>query len=156
MGTRKHEKKKKLLFTTDRDGHHRHDESLSFWKTKNPPNGIEKYFARGEGGKGGEKLENEKRRRKIVAPATGTQLIYNNNKLVTRLNSLQTLLQVVVLKSLTSVNDYLVVGNTHLYFHPNADHIRLLQGIMGFDLLNNTANELKRKVGISYFFVNVF
>ncbi|EEB10871.1 CCR4-NOT transcription complex subunit, putative [Pediculus humanus corporis] len=74
------------------------------------------------------------------------EIIYNNNKLVTRLNSLQTLLQVVVLKSLTSANDYLVVGNTHLYFHPDADHIRLLQGIMGFDLLNNTANELKRKL----------
>lgn len=47
----------------------------------------------------------------------------------------------------SKINDqYLVVANTHLYFHPDADHIRLLQ--IGFFMLyvehiyNNTMTEL--------------
>lgn len=37
-----------------------------------------------------------------------------------------------MLKS-NSSNNYLLVANTHLYFHPDADHIRLLQ--IGFFML---------------------
>lgn len=37
-----------------------------------------------------------------------------------------------MLKSKSS-DQYLLVGNTHLYFHPDADHIRLLQ--MAFFML---------------------
>lgn len=40
--------------------------------------------------------------------------------------------QVTILKSRTH-DRYLLIGNTHLYFHPDADHIRLLQ--MAFFML---------------------
>lgn len=32
------------------------------------------------------------------------------------------------LESIDNLNEVLIVGNTHLYFHPDADHIRLIQG----------------------------
>lgn len=58
--------------------------------------------------------------------------IKGNEKLCERMLALSTALQVTVLKS--KVNDqYLIVANTHLYFHPDADHIRLLQ--IGFFML---------------------
>lgn len=58
--------------------------------------------------------------------------IKDNEKLCERMLTLSTALQVTVLKS--KVNDqYLIVSNTHLYFHPDADHIRLLQ--IGFFML---------------------
>lgn len=40
--------------------------------------------------------------------------------------------QVTILKSNKST-DHILVANTHLYFHPDADHIRLLQ--IGFFML---------------------
>lgn len=52
--------------------------------------------------------------------------IKDNTKLIERMVSLATAVQVTVLKS-RSTDRYLVIGNTHLYFHPDADHIRLLQ-----------------------------
>lgn len=52
--------------------------------------------------------------------------IKNNEKLCERILSLSTALQVTVLK-FKALDKYLVVANTHLYFHPDADHIRLLQ-----------------------------
>lgn len=58
--------------------------------------------------------------------------ITGNEKLCERMLTLSTALQVTVLKS--KVNDqYLIVSNTHLYFHPDADHIRVLQ--IGFFML---------------------
>lgn len=48
------------------------------------------------------------------------------------INILVSLSQVTVLKS-KSLEKYLIVANTHLYFHPDADHIRLLQ--IGFFML---------------------
>lgn len=54
------------------------------------------------------------------------ELIRPNEKLCERMLSLSTAVQVTVLR--TQANDhYLIVANTHLYFHPDADHIRLLQ-----------------------------
>lgn len=58
--------------------------------------------------------------------------IKDNEKLCERMLSLSTALQVTVLKS-KETGQYLVVANTHLYFHPDADHIRLLQ--IGFFML---------------------
>lgn len=58
--------------------------------------------------------------------------IKNNEKLCERILSLSTALQVTVLKS-KALDRYLIVANTHLYFHPDADHIRLLQ--IGFFML---------------------
>lgn len=58
--------------------------------------------------------------------------IKDNKKLCERMLSLSTALQVTVLQSKVN-GHYLVVTNTHLYFHPDADHIRLLQ--IGFFML---------------------
>lgn len=58
--------------------------------------------------------------------------IKNNVKLCERLLSLSTALQVTLLK-FKYLDKYLIVANTHLYFHPDADHIRLLQ--IGFFML---------------------
>lgn len=58
--------------------------------------------------------------------------IKNNEKLCERMLSLSTALQVTVLKSKENER-YLIVANTHLYFHPDADHIRVLQ--IGFFML---------------------
>lgn len=52
--------------------------------------------------------------------------IADNEKLCERMLSLSTAIQVTVLKNLRD-NKYLIVANTHLYFHPDADHIRVLQ-----------------------------
>lgn len=58
--------------------------------------------------------------------------IKNNAKLCERMLALSTAIQVTVLKS--TVNGHLlIVANTHLYFHPDADHIRVLQ--IGFFML---------------------
>jgi len=56
-----------------------------------------------------------------------------NEKLVSRFTDLSTTLQIVLLKLKEFPNKYFVVANTHLYFHPDADHIRLLQ--IGFSMI---------------------
>lgn len=53
-------------------------------------------------------------------------LIKDNAKLCERMLALSTAVQVTVLKAKTN-DHYVIVANTHLYFHPDADHIRLLQ-----------------------------
>lgn len=58
--------------------------------------------------------------------------IKSNEKLCERMSALSTALQVTVLKSKAN-GQYLIVANTHLYFHPDADHIRVLQ--IGFFML---------------------
>lgn len=59
--------------------------------------------------------------------------IQPNEKLVTRVVDRSTTLQMIILKSKEFVNRFLIVANTHLYFHPDADHVRLLQ--IGFSML---------------------
>lgn len=56
-----------------------------------------------------------------------------NQQLVTRITDLATTLQISLLKFKEFPDKLLLVSNTHLYFHPDADHIRLLQ--MGFSML---------------------
>ncbi|XP_067642263.1 2',5'-phosphodiesterase 12 isoform X2 [Eurosta solidaginis] len=58
--------------------------------------------------------------------------IKRNQKLVERICDRSTTLQILVLKC-RSNDRYLLMANTHLYFHPDADHIRLLQ--IGFAML---------------------
>lgn len=60
------------------------------------------------------------------------QKLQYNQQLVTRIVDLATTLQVVLLKSKEFTNKFILVANTHLYFHPDADHIRLLQ--IGFSM----------------------
>lgn len=59
--------------------------------------------------------------------------IQENTDLVKRFTKLKTILQVTALKSKDNCENIIVVVNIHLYYHPNAHHIRLLQ--MGFSLM---------------------
>lgn len=54
--------------------------------------------------------------------------IEDNPSLKMRFCQRKTVVQTSLVKSLHKDNDYLLIVNTHLYFAPDADHIRLLQG----------------------------
>lgn len=54
-----------------------------------------------------------------------------------------TTLQVLVLKVLDRPNHRLIVGNTHLYFQPAADHIRLLQAGLSIAYINDVVSKIK-------------
>ncbi|CAG0878630.1 unnamed protein product, partial [Darwinula stevensoni] len=54
-------------------------------------------------------------------------VLQRNQKLLERALQRTTTFQVVLLESVKVKGKYLFVGNTHLYFHPDADHIRLIQ-----------------------------
>ncbi|KAG6446256.1 hypothetical protein O3G_MSEX004346 [Manduca sexta] len=56
--------------------------------------------------------------------------IQNNKPLTDRLLDRSTIASATFLSSIENPNEVLIVGNTHLYFHPDADHIRLVQGGM--------------------------
>ncbi|XP_034481423.1 2',5'-phosphodiesterase 12 [Drosophila innubila] len=58
--------------------------------------------------------------------------IKGNEKLATRICDRSTTLQLCLFQ-LKDTKRYVMVANTHLYFHPDADHIRLLQ--IGFSLI---------------------
>nr|XP_016935605.1 2',5'-phosphodiesterase 12 [Drosophila suzukii]XP_016935614.1 2',5'-phosphodiesterase 12 [Drosophila suzukii] len=55
-----------------------------------------------------------------------------NSQLAERICDRSTTLQTCLLR-IKETDNYVLVANTHLYFHPDADHIRLLQ--MGFSML---------------------
>ncbi|XP_063973714.1 2',5'-phosphodiesterase 12 [Diachasmimorpha longicaudata] len=55
-----------------------------------------------------------------------------------------TSLLIVTLQSRDNPDEILVVGNTHLYFHPDADHIRLLQGYFALTECQNTVEFTKK------------
>ncbi|KOC61395.1 2',5'-phosphodiesterase 12 [Habropoda laboriosa] len=71
-------------------------------------------------------------------------LIQNDNVKKTFLNR-NTIIQVAVLRSKENP-EILIVGNTHLYFRPQADHIRLLQAYHGLLYLQTFANKMKTEV----------
>lgn len=69
-----------------------------------------------------------------------------NEQLFNRVVERSTTLLVVVLRSLDDPKQVLIVANTHLYFHPDADHIRLLQaGMCVLYIENVILEEVKRK-----------
>jgi 2',5'-phosphodiesterase len=76
------------------------------------------------------------------------QKIKTNPSLVTRVTERSTAVSVVVLKSKELKDKHLIVANTHLYFHPDADHVRLLQ--IGFSMLyvQDKVEETKKKYGL--------
>ena len=43
--------------------------------------------------------------------------------------------------------EVLVVGNSHFYFHPEADHIRLLQSVVSLALLQDVAQRWQKQEG---------
>ncbi|XP_017065397.2 2',5'-phosphodiesterase 12 [Drosophila eugracilis] len=55
-----------------------------------------------------------------------------NSQLADRICARSTTLQTCLLR-IKDTDNYVLVANTHLYFHPDSDHIRLLQ--MGFSML---------------------
>lgn len=75
--------------------------------------------------------------------------INTNPKLAERIKARTTTLQLNVLGSLDN-DEILLIANTHLYFHPDADHIRLLHGCMAIKYLEEYSNQLKQRVGTSF------
>ncbi|CAH0603216.1 unnamed protein product [Chrysodeixis includens] len=72
--------------------------------------------------------------------------IKNNTPLTTRLLDRSTVASATCLESIDHPDEVLIVGNTHLYFHPDADHIRLIQGgIVIYWLM-----DVKEKVAAKY------
>lgn len=68
-----------------------------------------------------------------------------NEQLFARVVERSTTLLVVALRSIDDPKQVLVVANTHLYFHPDADHIRLLQAGMCVKYLQEVIlEEVKR------------
>jgi len=61
------------------------------------------------------------------------QKLQNNEKLIERISDRATTLQFLILRSKDVANKFIAVANTHLYFHPDADHVRLLQ--IGFSMI---------------------
>ncbi|XP_063706039.1 2',5'-phosphodiesterase 12 [Culicoides brevitarsis] len=70
--------------------------------------------------------------------------VKTNKALWTRLVERSTALQVTLLRVKDS-NKLLLVANTHLYFHPDADHIRLLQIGLSMLFIENYRKELKTR-----------
>lgn len=68
-----------------------------------------------------------------------------NEKTKTRFMERNTSVQVTTLKFKENPSEILIVGNTHLYFHPNADHIRLLQGFFAVSYVKHIAEEAKKQ-----------
>lgn len=81
------------------------------------------------------------------------QAICANDKLKQRFNDRQTVTQVVTLECLETRN-LVIVANTHLYFHPDADHIRLLQGAMSMRFVEDYYNKTKSHVSLCSFAFN--
>lgn len=71
--------------------------------------------------------------------------IIENKELSERILDRSTVLQVNILESLDN-DEVLIVGNTHLYFHPDADHIRLLQGAVIIRYLEHIIHSFRNKV----------
>jgi 2',5'-phosphodiesterase len=73
------------------------------------------------------------------------QKLHYNEQLISRLTDRSTTLQVVLLRSKEFPQKYFLVANTHLYFHPDADHIRLLQISFSMLLVDDFMKKFKEK-----------
>ncbi|XP_011338566.1 2',5'-phosphodiesterase 12 isoform X2 [Ooceraea biroi] len=65
----------------------------------------------------------------------------NNEKTKERFLKRNTTIQVTILRSKEQPSEILIVGNTHLYFKPDADHIRLLQGYYAITYVHEVAKK---------------
>lgn len=74
--------------------------------------------------------------------------IANNEPLKERLLDRSTVASATTLQSNDNPNEILLVGNTHLYFHPDADHIRLIQGGIVIYWLRHLRHNLIKQVSI--------
>lgn len=82
-------------------------------------------------------------------------MISQNEAFVTRLCGRATAAQAVILQSFDNEDEVIVVGNTHLYFHPDADHVRLTQGGITILWLQNIVEETQKKVIFSFYVYHV-
>lgn len=71
--------------------------------------------------------------------------LQRNERLFNRIVDRPTTLMVLALRSRDNPGQVLVVANTHLYFHPDADHIRLLQAGLCVLYIENVILEEVRK-----------
>ncbi|CAL8072870.1 unnamed protein product [Orchesella dallaii] len=67
------------------------------------------------------------------------------NDFTTRLEERNTVFHISVFQVKECPKTILVVGNVHLYFHPDADHIRLLQTITCINFLETKLSQLKEQ-----------
>lgn len=75
--------------------------------------------------------------------------IREQEALMRRVTDRSTTLQILQLESLTKPGNMLLVVNVHLYFHPDADHVRLFQAVLITLYLEHLKQECKRKVSVS-------
>lgn len=54
-----------------------------------------------------------------------------------------------MLESKENPSELLIIGNTHLYFHPDADHVRLVQAGIIMKYLTYFVSVMASKVSIS-------
>ncbi|XP_018377460.1 PREDICTED: 2',5'-phosphodiesterase 12 isoform X3 [Trachymyrmex cornetzi] len=69
----------------------------------------------------------------------------DNDKIKARFLNRNTTIQVTTLRSKENRSEILVIGNTHLYFKPDADHIRLLQGYYAITYLHDIAKRIQEE-----------
>ncbi|KFB39652.1 AGAP009079-PA-like protein [Anopheles sinensis] len=75
--------------------------------------------------------------------------IRDNQPLVERIANRSTALQLTVLRSRHNPKKHLLVANTHLYFHPDADHVRLLQFGFGMLYVQEQYDRLRREYALA-------
>jgi 2',5'-phosphodiesterase len=73
------------------------------------------------------------------SPLLSSISVGNLSNLSKRIIDRTTSCHLLILESLFN-DQRVVVANTHLYFHPNADHIRLLQSCVALRLAQNLRN----------------
>ncbi|XP_028050379.1 2',5'-phosphodiesterase 12 isoform X2 [Monomorium pharaonis] len=69
----------------------------------------------------------------------------DNDKSKERFLGRNTTIQVTALRSKENQSEILVIGNTHLYFKPDADHIRLLQGYYAVTYVHEIAKRTQEE-----------
>ncbi|KAM0733217.1 2',5'-phosphodiesterase 12 [Formica fusca] len=69
----------------------------------------------------------------------------NNERTKKRFFGRNTTIQVTILRSKENRSEILVIGNTHLYFKPDADHIRLLQGYYAIIYVHEVAKKIREE-----------
>ncbi|KAM7283666.1 2',5'-phosphodiesterase 12 [Ixodes scapularis] len=74
--------------------------------------------------------------------------IAENARLLARFVSRPTAFQVLLLEPLEKPGRLLLVANTHLYYHPDSDHIRLLQAYCCIRLLEWLRREYSERFGV--------
>lgn len=70
--------------------------------------------------------------------------VKQNEALTKRLTDRSTALQVTLFRVKDKANRLLLVANTHLYFHPDADHVRLLQAGLAMCHVERVIEEVKQ------------